>query len=138
MIVPSGHLYAPVRNILVPFDFASVESLDKIGRYMPQAARFGEREIMVLNVDPQNKHLADERFTEIENSLHNYLRDFKHEIYFSRNTDVLEAILNFVQEHTVDIVVALPGKHSFLYNLTHKSISTALYLKPPKPVLILK
>jgi hypothetical protein len=138
LIVPSGYLYAPVRTILVPFDFKSVVSLDKIGRYMPRAAGSGEREIMVLNVDPLNKHLADERFIENENSLHNYLREIKHEIYFSSRTDVLEAILTFVQEHAIDLVVALPGKHSFLYNLTHKSISTALYLKPPKPVLILK
>jgi hypothetical protein len=138
LIVPVGQVYVPVKTILVPFDFKSFDSLEKIGHYTPQAARSEKQEIIVLNVDPQNKHLADEFFVSKQNNLHEYLREFRHEIYFSKNTDVLQGILGFIKEHTVDLIVALPGKHSFFYNLTHSSISTALYVQAPKPVLILK
>jgi nucleotide-binding universal stress UspA family protein len=138
LIVPSGRKYMPVKTILVPFDFKSFESLEKIGRYMPQAARSAERDIIVLNVDPDNRHLADELFIGRENNLHEYLRDFRHEIFFSGDTDILQGIMSFVDGHLVDLIVALPGKHSFLYNLTHKNISTALYRQATRAVLILK
>jgi hypothetical protein len=36
------------------------------------------------------------------------------------------------------MIIALPGKYSFFYNLTHKSITQAIALNAARPVLILK
>jgi hypothetical protein len=50
----------------------------------------------------------------------------------------MNGILNFTQTKDVQLIVALRGKRSFLYYLTHKSISEAIYRNAKEPVLILK
>ncbi len=80
----------------------------------------------------------DEKFRERENSLHNYLQNFEHEIHYRSDRNVINGIINFTKEHNVQLIIALPGRHSFLYSLTHDSISKAIYRNAKQPVLILK
>jgi len=74
----------------------------------------------------------------MEKSLHNYLNNFHHEIYYESNKNVIDGILNFEKINHVQLLIALPGVHSFLYSLTHKSVSEALYRRCLLPVMILK
>jgi hypothetical protein len=94
---------------------------------------------MALNVDAKQRNLnPDESFKEAENNLHEYLKNFKHEIYYETDKNVINGILQFKKLDEVQLMIALPGVHSFLYSLTHKSVSEALYKKCPLPVMILK
>ena len=80
----------------------------------------------------------DETFKETEDNLHDYLKNFKHEIYYEPDKNVINGILHFEKLNEVQLMIALPGVHSFLYSLTHKSVSEELYKKCPLPVMILK
>jgi hypothetical protein len=94
---------------------------------------------MILHVDPKEKYpLRDEAFERNENNLRSHLKNFRLDVYYSNNKSILNGIKIFLNEHPADLVVALPGRHSFFYSLTHKSISEALYRDTPRPVLILK
>ena len=138
LIVPSGYTYQPIKKVLVPCDFNAVETLSKVNR-LYASAQWQDVELMVLNVDSKQGHLnPDEKFRTAENSLHDYLKNFPHRIYYVPDKNVIDGILNFIQKNQVELMIALPGKYSFLYQLTHKSVSEALYRNTQIPVMILK
>jgi nucleotide-binding universal stress UspA family protein len=139
LIVPSICKYQVIQKVLVPVDIQSIGFLERLEKFGVKSTKSPDNELMILNVDPKEKYLLrDEAFERNENSLHGYLKNFRHEVYYSNDKSILNGIINFLNKHPVDLVVAMPGNHSFLYSLTHKSISEALYRYTPKPVLILK
>jgi len=139
LIVPAHYQYQPVQQALVPLDFNTVSSLDKLHSYQAATPKWREKKLLVLNVDPKERYLRpDDEFTNAENAIHEYLKDYHHEVYYSNNKNIINGIMDFSREHETQLIVALPGKHSFLHALTHKSISEALYRNANKPVLILK
>jgi nucleotide-binding universal stress UspA family protein len=139
LIVPSISVFNNIEKVLVPCDFNAIQSLERLARYKENLPKRNKMELMVLNIDPKDKHLQQlSPGNESENTLHEYLKNFKHEIFYSNNRNIITGIVKFLEEHETDLIVALPGKHSFLYSLTHKSISETLYRNTPKPVLILK
>lgn len=138
LIVPESYQYKPVEKALVPVDFKTLGALNKIN-HLRASPRWHDVELIVLNVDAKQTNLnPDQKFKEAENNLHDYLKNFKHEIYYEADKNVINGILNFKKINEVQLMIALPGVHSFLYSLTHKSVSEALYKKCPLPVMILK
>ena len=139
LIVPSVCKFTVIQKVLVPVDIQSIGFLERLENNRIKSTQWLDKELLILNVDPKEKYLLrDEAFEQNEISLRSYLKNFHHEIYYSNDKSVLKGIINFLNKHQADLVVALPGRHSFLYSLTHRSISEALYRDTPKPVLILK
>ena len=139
LIVPSICKYQDIKRVLVPVNIQSTGFLERLEKFGVKSTKRLDSELMILNVDPKEKYLRrDEAFIRNENSLHNHLKNYRYEVHYSNDKSILKGIAHFLNEHPVDLVVALPGKHSFLYSLTHKSVSEALYRDTPKPVLILK
>jgi nucleotide-binding universal stress UspA family protein len=138
LIVPAGYTYQPVQTALVPCDYNSMAVLDKFND-VPVSPLWTATKLLVLNVDAKEKYLhPDEAFKTAENNLHEYLKNFNHQIIYSNEKNVVDGILNATQTKSVQLIVALRGKRSFLYYLTHKSISEAIYRNAKEPVLILK
>jgi hypothetical protein len=52
--------------------------------------------------------------------------------------DILKNVLDAASSHSVQLIVALPRKHSFFYHLTHQNIMQGVVLNAAEPVLILK
>jgi len=138
LIVPAGYTYKPVETALVPTDYNMVDVLDKFNK-LETSPLWSDTKLLVLNVDAKERYLhPDEAFNRKEGALHEYLRNFNHEIHYSNDKNIMNGILNFTREHDVQIIVALRGKRSFLYYLTHKSISEGISRNAKEPVLILK
>lgn len=138
MVVPAGFTYVPVKNALVPADFNALHALDKLNKLKASPVWAATR-LMVLNVDPEEHYEhPDDQFREDEYNLHEYLKNFNHELFYRNDKDIISSIINFTATNDVQLIVALPGKHSFLYALTHKSISDAICRSAKVPVIILK
>ncbi|HEY4110902.1 universal stress protein [Puia sp.] len=58
--------------------------------------------------------------------------------YTPTKKDILAEVLQAAEDRKVEMIVALPRKHSFFYNLTHQNITQAIVLNAVEPVLILK
>jgi len=138
LIVPANYTYEPVTEALVPIDFNTLETIDKVNS-LHSSPYWHDIQLHVLNVDAKESYLhPDGKFQERENRLHGYLKNFPHQIHYRNEKNVISGIKNFINEHAVQLIIALPGKHSFLYNLTHSSIHEAIYRNARQPVLILK
>jgi hypothetical protein len=140
LIVPSAFKYQPLKQLLVPVDFNRLDDLGPLlHAYQAYPIKWHEIKLQVLNVDPKEKYLyPDEQFEQTKATLQENLKNFNYEISYSNNKNIIRGIMNFSAENKVELIVALPGKHSFLYALTHRSISQAIYENATEPVLILK
>jgi nucleotide-binding universal stress UspA family protein len=138
LVVPSGYTYKPVETALVPVDYNTMDVLDKFNQ-LHATPLWYQTTLNVLNVDAKERYLnPDETFKQEEANLHEYLKNFNYEVHYSNEKNVIKGIMDFTNTHDVQLIVALRGKRSFLYYLTHKSISQAIYKNAKEPVLILK
>jgi nucleotide-binding universal stress UspA family protein len=138
LVVPAETSYKVFDRVLLPCDFRTLSNIDLL-KNLADSHAWIKKDLLVLNVDPDLKRAQpNEKFQAVQDRLNAWLKDIPHEIYYSDEPDVLRGILDFAEEKQVDLVIALPGKHSFLYSLTHNSITEALSVNAKKPVLILK
>ncbi|HKG69913.1 MAG TPA: universal stress protein [Segetibacter sp.] len=138
LVVPADYTYQPVQQVLLPYNFNMLKDLDKLNS-LRSSPLWNNLKLLVLNIDTsQRTFKVPEKFNEAEDKFQNLLKNFEHEIYYTTDKNLINSIANFTKEHTVQLIIALPGKHSFLYRLTHQSISEAIYRNAKQPVLILK
>lgn len=138
LIIPPKARYQSVATALIACDFRTLNHVSLIKR-IHKIKHWPHPKLALLNVDPEHKHLLPEHLTlEIDGIVKEVLNDYQYELYYSDDTDILHGVLNFADEHAIQMIIALPGVHSFLYKLTHQSITEGLSLDANKPVLILK
>jgi len=135
LIVPAGAAYQKIERALVPCDFAMVSRLGILkGLHSPLG--WLHPELMILNIDPQQKHISHE--AEHAEMLNELLEGYEYSIYYAEDQNKVQGILNFAKNNNVQLITALPGKYSFFYKFTHSSTTEALALNSSQPILILK
>lgn len=138
LIVPVEKHYSGICKVVLPCDFKNLANLAPL-KIIQNNDLWLKTKMLVLNVDPAFRRAEpDEKFREVERSLDNYLKNITHELHYSDDPDILSGILNFAKDKGADLIIALPGKHSFFYSITHKSISQHLSINGQMPVMILK
>jgi len=135
LIVPADASYRKIERALVPCDFSAVSRLSLLqGKNNP--IDWAHPKLMVLNIDPQLKHLSHEN--DHITSLKDQLAGYDFEIYYTGDEKVVDGILKFARANDVQLITALPGKYSFFYKFTHRSTTDALAKDSNHPILILK
>ncbi|HEY4322523.1 MAG TPA: universal stress protein [Mucilaginibacter sp.] len=134
-IVPSSVTYKKIEKALVPCDFSAISRLEALKGFR-DPSKWLHPELIVLNVDPRQKHKKGD--THLVPGLVELLEGYDYQVHYSEDKDTVHGILDFAEHHRTQLIIALPGKYSFFYNLTHRSITNALALNTSKPVLILK
>jgi len=135
LIVPADASYRKIERALVPCDFSAVSRLSLLqGKNNP--IDWAHPKLMVLNIDPQRKHLKLEN--DHITALKDQLAGYEFEIYYTGDEKVVDGILKFARANDVQLITALPGKYSFFYKFTHRSTTDALAQDSNHPILILK
>lgn len=138
LVVPAGMAYQPIERALIPVDFKAMQTMDKM-RQFQQSPLWVPSELVVLNIDPQGHYQhPDEEFEAALAKLKSYLEQYNYRIEYRDDTDIINGIVDYAHTSNIQLIVALPGRHSFLYTLTHKSISEGIYKAALLPVMILK
>jgi nucleotide-binding universal stress UspA family protein len=138
MIIPPAAVYKPIKNALVACDFKTLNHVSLLQR-LHKIKHWPHPKLALLNVDPNKMHLKPEHPTlEIKGIVQELLQGYEYDIHYADDEDILHGVLNFADQNGQQIIIALPGVHSFLYSLTHQSITEGLSKDASKPVLILK
>ncbi|MDB5122564.1 MAG: universal stress protein [Mucilaginibacter sp.] len=135
MIVPECARYEKIELALVPCDFAVISQLEALYGIHDRKKWLHPR-LMVLNTNPKLKN--SESDSHIAAGLAELLAGYDYKVYHTEDKDTVKGILHFADKHNTQMIIALPGKYSFFYNLTHRNITNALALNATRPVLILK
>jgi nucleotide-binding universal stress UspA family protein len=80
----------------------------------------------------------DELSPEKKEALDRLLTCVEYETYNLPDSNILQGVMRSADDKHAQLIIALPGRHSFLYNLTHQNILHGLSLNSQKPVLVLK
>jgi hypothetical protein len=135
MIVPNHIRYKKIEEAVVPCDFAAISRLNAFKSYR-DPAKWLHPKLLLLNVDA--KHQDPENDPKLASGLKELMEGYEYEVYYSEDKDTVHGIFDFARKHDPQLIIALPGKYSFFYNLTHHSITKALALNANRAVLILK
>jgi len=135
LIVPSNSMYQKIIHALVGCDFRSLEGIGLL-KHLQGPSTWLHARLSVVNVNPDHASLPRKQDYEME--LARLLECYPYEVFNIEDRNIVRGILDFANEYDVQLIVALPKKHSFFYTLTNASISQALALNATKPVLILK
>ncbi|AZA55171.1 universal stress protein [Chryseobacterium sp. G0201] len=138
LIVPNSYNYSEIKNILIPCDINGITKLERLFNHK-YIIRKQDVKLMFLNIHTkEDQTIIEEKKVEIQEYIHQHLTEIPSTIYYSYDKNIVNGILTFASTNKTDLIIALPGKHSFLYYLTSNSISEGIYQNVNQPVLILK
>src|ERR1700744_2528194 len=115
MIVPSNVKYQKIETALVPCDFSAISRLEALQGWHSRQ-RWLHPELMVLSVDPKQKQITEDG--KLSAGLQDMLHGYSYTVYSSHANNMSNGILSFARKQDVQMIIALPGKYSFFYNLT--------------------
>lgn len=136
LIVPNSYHYTPIKNIFIPCDINGIKRLERLFHHKSVIHKQDVR-LMFLNINKGEKEDENKK-RELEDYIREHLTEIPSTIHYSYEENVIKGILNFASSNEADLIIALPGKHSFLYYLASRSISEGIYQNTHQPVLILK
>ncbi|WP_278353319.1 universal stress protein [Chryseobacterium gleum] len=136
LIVPNSYHYTPVKNIFIPCDINGIKRLERLFHHKSLIHK-QDVHLSFLNINTREKEDENKK-KELEDYIREHLTEIPSSIYYSHDENVINGILTFAATHEADLIIALPGRHSFLYYLASRSISEGIYQNTHQPVLILK
>lgn len=137
IVVPAGQLFEPIKEVLIPVDTftkGSLAKLDEVGN----RPYLGKMKLNILKFNTANSKEIEQQHLAEDEELHHTLSYANHELFSGSETKAIDAVINFIKQHPVQLILALPGKYSFLCRLTHQLIAEAICRNTKKPVLIVK
>ena len=90
--------------------------------------------LSVLHIIPEN-HLLNEEESYVDNYVETKLATTNHRTYIITENKVSEGIINFIDNHKIDMIIVEPKKHSIFHSLFHASVTNDLAFLSPVPVL---
>ena len=137
LIVPPKSSYRVVDDILVAGEFKSLACMDPL-KILGKMSQGRHPRLLLLNVDASRGNLLAAVSSATKDAISDLLKGFDYTLYNLADKDILQGVLTFSDDKGVQLIIALPGRHSFLYHLTHQNIQHGILLNAQKPVLILK
>ncbi|ATN05609.1 hypothetical protein CRN76_09445 [Chryseobacterium indologenes] len=138
LIVPASYQYNTIKNIVIPCDINGIKKLERLFHHKSVIQKQDLR-LSFLNINTkEGTDINPDKKKELEDYIRNYLTDIPGNIYYSYDDNVIKGILTFASANDADLIIALPGRHSFLYYMASRSISEGIYQNSNLPVLILK
>ncbi|QJB31837.1 universal stress protein [Chitinophaga oryzae] len=93
-------------------------------------------ELHVLNIKEKREHIAT--ILQETSALYDMLEPLRPEYHYSVHPKVVDSITEAVDELGLDLLIVLPKRHDWLYQLTHTSHTKQLTLRSPVPVMALQ
>jgi hypothetical protein len=138
LIVPPKSSYLPVTTAVVAGEFKSLARIDPL-KLLGKLIQGPHPRLLLLNVDASHRNLpVADPSSETKAAFGDLLKGFDYRLYNLEEGDIVQGVLKFAADNTVQLIIALPGRHSFLYHLTHRNIRLGIFLNAHNPVLILK
>lgn len=136
LIVPEGAGFNPLSRIGFACDYCS-EVSPAVMRELKELTETFHSELCLISVEKPDEKISSEKALAAVR-LETELAGVQHSIHFPVSKNVVEGLLEFEQEHKVDLLVMIPRQHSFLEKLFHPSQTRGMVFHSNIPVLALK
>ena len=132
--VPPGREYGKgIKKIGFACDFKQVAETTPV-LFIKQMVKEFDAELHILNVDYKEKHFRPET-PEQSFWLHKLLEDVKPQYHYINKKDVEDGINEFAENNNLDLVIAIPKKHTLLEGIFKPSSTKKLVFQSHIPVM---
>jgi nucleotide-binding universal stress UspA family protein len=133
LVIPEKATFGQAEKIVYACDFEKLNDHTTL-EVLKEMAQLLHSEIMVLNANNKIMVPPVDGATEgIE--LERLLGNVKHSYWYSEETDIIDAVNEFVEKHDAKIVAMFARKHLFPENMVHRSVTKRMALNTQVPFL---
>jgi len=133
IIVPPKAKFTKIENVMLLSDFKNARSTTPVAQIKKLLDIF-KPNLHVVNVDAEHHVQLTDEFKTERDWIAKTFEEYKPEFYFIRMYDFLEATDTFAADHSIDLIVTVPRKHSFLTGLYKTSHTKKLAYHSHVPV----
>jgi nucleotide-binding universal stress UspA family protein len=136
LIIPEHITFRKIEKVVFACD------LKKVSKTTPALAiqriihRLGAK-LSILNVDHNEEHFHPYTIAEI-NHLHQLWDADQSEYYYTNNKDVAKGVMDFSNEHQMQMVIAVTKEYGFFERLFHSNLTRKLAYNIHLPLLLFK
>lgn len=133
VIVPGEARYKSITNVMLASDFKNVIETTPVAplRTILDATNAG---LHVVYVYEDEKEITAEKKHEQE-LLQSLLKDYQPEFHYENNEHFVDGINHFVDTHDINLIIAIPRKHTFLNGLFKERHSKKLAFHSHVPLM---
>jgi nucleotide-binding universal stress UspA family protein len=132
LLIPAGARYFLPSHMILPTPFENLERLSDFNKLFTNSLwRNVTIDVLQIGEDLEQKDEAIQ-------ALYEYLKGYQFGIHCIPGTDTAKEILHFADTRNAALILALPGRHSFFYHLSHQNVTKKFALLSQRPVLLLK
>jgi nucleotide-binding universal stress UspA family protein len=135
IVVPKKAVFKSVDNICFACDLHNVANSTPLLAIKAFAKLFNAK-VHILNIDFQNRHFTANTPAEID-VLNLMFESIETQFHFIENENVQDAINDFIEQNTMEMLIMLPKKHSFFESLFKKSQTKEMLYQSHVPILAL-
>jgi nucleotide-binding universal stress UspA family protein len=124
IIVPSDAKLTQVKNVLLATNLKKVVETTPV-QPIKQFLDVTGAKLFVINIEEKDNDKISEKTYQKE-LLNSLLSEYNPQFYFENNHDFIAGINEFVRANNIDMIITIPGKHSFFEGLFKESHSKKL------------
>lgn len=136
LAVPRNSVFHPIQKIVFATDTLEVDP-PTLTHLVTWGKNF-QANIEMLHVQEADNAESEAQFNENQKWAQENLDFAGITCHLKTNEDTLEGILQFMEEHEVDMVAMLPRKRGFFQNLLHSSLTRKMAMNSSIPLLALQ
>lgn len=133
IIVPSGAIFHPVQKIVFACDIEHTESIAAIEQ-VKQFVHLFDAQLMIFNMLKNTEDRERERALFYE-KFANLFTGVQHSIHFVPGDDLISSINAFIDVNNADLLIMLPQKHTFFWQLFNESSTKKMAFHSHVPLL---
>ncbi|MGB4774712.1 MAG: universal stress protein [Daejeonella sp.] len=138
LLIPEIYKFKTISKIGFACDLEDLNNSSTSLEFIKKYANFLNAQLYVVHVAKEGKAQSSDEIIRKMSKLYNLQNEAKPIYHFINDEDVADGIFKFIREHQIDLLMAIPKKHSFIERLFNRSVTKELLSDTSIPLLILK
>lgn len=136
LIVPEHTAFKTIGKVVFACDLKKVSKTTPALAIKRMVNTLGAK-LSILNVDHDEEHFNPDTIAEMTD-LHQLWDNEQPEYHYTDNKDIAKGVMDFADEHQMQMVIAVPKAYGFFENLFHSSLTRKLAYHIHLPLLLFK
>lgn len=136
LLLPNGSKFEKINKVVFATDLKS--DLQSSAIAIKNIVTALNARLLLLNIEKSGAEKFNTDMIKEQAMLHEVWDNEDPEYYFNENEDIAAGIIEFIENHDVQLVIAIQKKHGFFERIFHKSITMRLTYQTPIPLLLLQ
>ncbi|WP_214228218.1 universal stress protein [Pedobacter sp. B4-66] len=136
LIVPEHTTFNVIEKVVFACDLKKVSQTTPALAIKRMVNKLGAK-LSILNVDHNEERFNPDTIAEMT-ALHQLWDNEQPEYHYTDNEDIAKGVMDFADEHQMQMVIAVPKAYGFFENLFHSSLTRKLAYHIHLPLLLFK